>query len=172
MFLGSHKSLLCLLLDISRHIVCLHIHEHCMGFRLDWHRPPGHHKSPWILHGYHRHILRRISLRCNSYGIFLWALGLKIKSNFWSTGSIYNVSQKQFIWFLSPNGGRGGVDSWHVAVASGKIALSAASLHSNPGPQDPQSKLLLGLKHGPHSSPSCFVPRNATASFFHKQLAF
>ena len=83
-----------------------------------------------------------------------------------------NASQKQWIWFLSPNGGRGGGDSWHVAVASGKIALLDASLHSNPGPQDPQSKLVLGLKHGPHSSPSCFVPRNATVSFCHKQLAF
>ena len=58
--------------------------------------------------------------------------------------------------------GSGGLANWHLPGASGSRGLGAP--HSNPGPHSPQSKLALGLKHGPQSSPTP-PPRGITVKF-------
>ena len=45
----------------------------------------------------------------------------------------------------------------HLPGASGIGGLEGSFMHSNPSSHVPQSKLLVGLKHGPHSSPSFFL---------------
>ena len=45
----------------------------------------------------------------------------------------------------------------HLPGASGIGGLEGSFMHSKPSSHVPQSKLLVGLKHGPHSSPSFFL---------------
>ena len=74
--------------------------------------------------------------------------------------------------FILPDGDCEGIGSWHVRVKTpsdwylGIIPMwvLGTCLHSNPCSHDPQSLLVLGLKHGSHSSPSLFVPRSVTTS--------
>ena len=45
----------------------------------------------------------------------------------------------------------------HFPGASGIGGLVGSLMHSNPSSHEPQSLFILGLKHGPHASPSFFL---------------